>query len=416
MAVSDADIQAYVQSVLNNQSLTDTQRADQINSAAAQYGVDRDRLASATGYDLNTVNAYLGANSSTYGGPSGTSYQTSDGALGFSGPYGANSVATPSSGSTLSQSQIDTAAYYRGEKPGADGSYYTSAQGVGAPPQSAPVVQPVTQSPSPISAPPIVAKAPAIQQPPSITPPSYAPPSYTPPPAPVMQQYQKNPYLDQMAAGITQQMTDNMQRQVLPGLRSGAVAAGGFGGSRQGVVEANAVNDFNNSLGNNLTNLYNTDYQNFQNRALQKYQGDQNYNLGQGNLGLGYYNAGNNYNLGLGQLGLGYMNSQQNYDLGLRNNDLNYAQLDANIYNSNFNNALNAANLGLNTYGVMQNSNNNAMNTATNVQNMPLNYNQYFTNAYNQTAGQGGNTSQTASGSPWLGALGGALTGAKLVY
>lgn len=259
----------------------------------------------------------------------------------------------------------------------------------------APVTQaPVTQSPvAPVYSDAGLTKPAQVMSAPI----QAAPQAYTPP-APTLQPYQKNPYLDQMAAGITQQMTDNLQRNVLPGMRSGAMAAGGFGGSRQGVVEANALNDFNNSLGNNLTNLYGTDYTNQMNRNLQKYGMDQNYNLGLGNLGLGY------------------MNSQQNYDLGLRNNDLNYATLDANIYNSNFNNQLNAANLGLNTYNTMQNSANNTLNTATNVYNTPMNYSNYFTNAYNQTAGQGGNTSQSATGNPLLGALGGAMLGSKISY
>ena len=66
---------------------------------------------------------------------------------------------------------------------------------------------------------------------------------------PQLQQYQKNPYLDEMAQGITSQMNDNWSRNIAPGIRSGAMNVGGFGGSRQGVVESNALNDMNRSLG-----------------------------------------------------------------------------------------------------------------------------------------------------------------------
>lgn len=56
-----ANIQGYVSNVLNDSSLNDTQRADKINQAATQYGVSRNDISAATGYDMDTVNRYLGA-------------------------------------------------------------------------------------------------------------------------------------------------------------------------------------------------------------------------------------------------------------------------------------------------------------------------------------------------------------------
>lgn len=97
-----------------------------------------------------------------------------------------------------------------------------------------------------------------------------------------------NPYVGQMADAITQQATQAFNRNVLPGIGSQAMATGGYGGSRQGVIEANAMND----LGQNLTNSL---------------------------AGL----QGSAYNTGL------------NYDLGLRNNNLGFANLDRNINNDN---------------------------------------------------------------------------------
>jgi hypothetical protein len=79
-------------------------------------------------------------------------------------------------------------------------------------------------------------------------------------------------------------LTNNLQRNVLPGIRSNAVLAGQYGGSRQGVAEGNAISDYTNQLNNSntqmgLANSANTtgqlasDYQQGQNRALSAAQG-----------------------------------------------------------------------------------------------------------------------------------------------
>lgn len=128
----------------------------------------------------------------------------------------------------------------------------------------------------------------------------------------------QNPYLTQMGDAMVGQMTQNFNRNVLPRIASQAMAAGGYGGSRQGVIEANAANDLNTQVGNALTNLY----------------------------GSGFGTA-LNYDLGL-------RNNATAYDLGLRNNqlgwgnlDLGYANLDRNINNDNNNWQLQGANFGL---------------------------------------------------------------------
>lgn len=132
----------------------------------------------------------------------------------------------------------------------------------------------------------------------------------------------QNPFLPLMGDAMVGQMTSNLTRNVLPQLSSRAIAAGGMGGSRQGVIEANAMNDLNTQLGSALANLYGSGY----NTALNYDLGLRNNDLGWGNLGLGYANLdrsinndNNNWqmqgaNLGLslqdrlmayGQLGLG---------------------------------------------------------------------------------------------------------------
>lgn len=173
-----------------------------------------------------------------------------------------------------------------------------------------------------------------------------------------------NPYLDQMAASITNQMNTNWSRNLEPSIRSGAMAAGGFGGSRQGVVEANGLRDMNQTLGNSLANLYGTGWQNAQQNALQKQSLD------------------------------------NSYDLGIRNNNLGFANLDSN-------NAQFGANLNLNTLNAMNNWAQNGVNAANQMYQMPLYYQQMFNNMQNNISGQGGSTSQTNQGNPGLGFLGG---------
>lgn len=215
---------------------------------------------------------------------------------------------------------------------------------------------------------------------------------------PTMQGYTKNPYLDDMAANITRQASDTWSRNILPATRSGAMAAGGFGGSREGVVEANAANDLGNNLTGQLANLYGNDYQQTQNRNLSKYQTD----VGQ--------------NLGLGQLGLGYQNSNNSYDLGLRSSDLGYANLDAGINQNNFNNQLSGANFGLSALDRMMGYNSNATDTATTAQNKPMSDFMQWLQASNAAGGNGGTTtgSVTQSGNGLSGAIGGATIGSAL--
>jgi hypothetical protein len=215
---------------------------------------------------------------------------------------------------------------------------------------------------------------------------SLSQPAPQPMPQPVQQNlgltsgYTKNPYLDDMAAGITSQMNDNWTRNFEPSIRSGAMAAGGYGGSRQGVVEANGLNDMNRSLGQNLSNLYGTDYTNAQNRNLQQ------------------------------------QSINNSYDLGLRSSDLGFANLDANIANSNFSNQLNSANFGLNAYNTMNGQTQAGTSAGAQIQNTPLDYQKYFTNSANGVgSGYGTSTSsQTNPGNTALGFLGGAQLGSQI--
>ncbi len=133
---------------------------------------------------------------------------------------------------------------------------------------------------------------------------------------------QKNPYLADMSKAITGDITSNLTRNIMPQIASGAQLVGGFGGSRQGVVEANALNDANKQAANALTGMYYGDYNNAMGRQLQKYGMDQGYNLGMGNLQLGNRNTDlNQMQVGANlfqQGNTGFLNQGQGtYNLGL---------------------------------------------------------------------------------------------------
>lgn len=186
----------------------------------------------------------------------------------------------------------------------------------------------------------------------------------------------QNPYLSQMGDALTQTMTRNWQRNVQPQIASSAMATGGYGGSRQGVIEANSANDLNQGIGSALAGLYGNGY----NTSLQYDLGVKNNQLGFGNLGLGY------------------------------------ANLDRNINNDNNSWQLQGANFGLGVYDRVQQGNQAGIQAGTNIQNTPMNYWSQFGNQAN-SFGQGygtttGNTSQ--QGSPIMGALGGAQLGNQI--
>lgn len=165
---------------------------------------------------------------------------------------------------------------------------------------------------------------------------------------------QKNPYLSQMADTIRSQVTDNLQRNILPGIGSGAQLVGGYGGSRQGVVEANALKDANTALSNSLTSMYYGDYNDAMNRQLQKYGMDRSYSLGMANnattaRGQDLSYGANIYGTNAGILNNALNNATQqygqnlNYGLGMAQNatTLNGQNLNYQVGMANANNAAN---------------------------------------------------------------------------
>jgi hypothetical protein len=190
----------------------------------------------------------------------------------------------------------------------------------------------------------------------------------------------QNPYLGDQANAITNQVNNNWTRNLQPSIRSGAMAAGGFGGSRQGVVEANGLNDLNQGLSNSLSNLYSSAWSQQQSNNLQQ------------------------------------QSLNNSYDLGLRSSDLGFASLDSGIAQNNFNNQLNSANFGLNAYNTMNGQTQAGISAGKQIQNTPLDYQKYFTNSANGV-GSGYSaitSSQTNPGNTALGFLGGAQLGSQI--
>lgn len=267
-----------------------------------------------------------------------------------------------------------------------------------------------------------LASTPAAPQPPA--PVAQAPAAMPAPANPYMPQplgnpftYTPNPYLGEMAGTIRQQVTDNLQRNILPGIGSAAIAAGGYGGSRQGVVEANALKDANTGLSGALANLYGQDYNNAMSRGLQKYQADQGYNLGVGNLGLGFQNSAQNFALGLGGLANQRYGQDQNYALGMGNLGLGYQNSLQNFYTNQRGQDLQATQLGANLFQQgntgMQQQGQGLYNLGLTQQQAPWNVVGNYTNTVSPFTGFG-NTTNSTPGNAGAGALGGALIGAQL--
>lgn len=166
---------------------------------------------------------------------------------------------------------------------------------------------------------------------------------------------------DSMADAITRRVNSNLTGTVMPRIRSAAIAAGDFGGSRQGVLESNAIRDSTQALTDSLAGAW------MQNKSL-----DNSYSLGQWQL-----------------------------QLGNRNADINQAQVGANLWNTGNQGIGNIGN-GMNTIGGYEQS--QAWNPLNNMANLLRNFTGYGTTEVSNSS-QGGGLS---------GALGGLIGGANL--
>ena len=70
-----------------------------------------------------------------------------------------------------------------------------------------------------------------------------------------------NPYLADVAAAAQRPVLQAFEERVLPALRGGAIEAGGFGGSRQGIAEGIAARGVGEALAGQSAGLYGQAYQ-----------------------------------------------------------------------------------------------------------------------------------------------------------
>jgi hypothetical protein len=170
----------------------------------------------------------------------------------------------------------------------------------------------------------------------------------------------QNPSTMAMGNEVTRQVNNNLQRNILPGIRGGAMAAGGVGGSRQGVAEGLATGEAMRGLAGSLANLYGN-----------QFQQDRNYGLQNDALDLSVYNTNQNW--------------------------MRQGQLDQ-----------------INGMGQILNNNQQGLQTATQAAQTPFTNWQRFVGPASQMAGLGGSQSQNLQGNPYLGAIGGYMAGQKL--
>ena len=184
-----------------------------------------------------------------------------------------------------------------------------------------------------------------------------------------------NPYLTQAQQAIAGQVTDNLNRNILPGINSSAASVGGYGGSRQGVVQANALNDANRQIANGMANLSFNAYESDQGRQLQRYGIDTNYNLGMTNANNSFYTS-------------------------QRGQDLQSTALGAQLMNQGNSNYLGAGS------GVA--------NLGTSAQQAPWQVMGNYTGAISPFTGYGATTTNSQNSNSWAQALGGAMAGGQI--
>lgn len=187
-------------------------------------------------------------------------------------------------------------------------------------------------------------------------------------------------------------LTNNLTRNVLPNIRSGAIGAGQYGGSRQGIAEGNALSDYTNQLGNYNLQL------GLANSANTTSQQANAFNQGQ-DRSLNALNS-----LGAQQYGLATNNAQLQQQANANN-------LQSQISTNNLNSQNQIAGLAAGS-GLL----NNAMTQANNANNYTLNRQGTVSGLLSPFTGLNSTSSNTqpvysnTAGS----LLGGALTGASI--
>lgn len=148
-----------------------------------------------------------------------------------------------------------------------------------------------------------------------------------------------NQYLDPMADNIIARITRNTTENIFPQTRSGAIAGGQYGSSREGIAEGLATSRMNQDIASAITPMYASAYENAQNR-MQGVASDLNSQamaLAEANAARDYmakqFNVGTSMDAQKANA-LNKLNTQQfNANLGLQNNAQRLNANTANLAN-----------------------------------------------------------------------------------
>ncbi len=209
--------------------------------------------------------------------------------------------------------------------------------------------------------------------------------------------YTPSPYLQGQIGRIGDQISDQFNTQILPGIRSNAQMSVTFGGAKHGVAEGIAAGRAADAFNNASMNLLGTDYTNALNRQLQQYGMDQGYGLGVGNLALGNLQSNRGYDLGLRGQDLQRYGMDQNYSLGLGGLNLQNQGQQLGFFTNQRGQDLQQLGLGANIYNMGTMGPWNTLGAANSL--------------YAPWSGYGTSTTNAQSGGGWGGALGGLMAG-----
>lgn len=226
-----------------------------------------------------------------------------------------------------------------------------------------------------------------------------------------------NPYLRDTANAVTNQIGRNYSENVMPGIRSGAVGSGQYGGSRQGLAEGLALSRMNQDVAQAVAPIYSGAHENAQNRMMQTagQLNNQAQNNMTGNVNRQFQadniNVGNDLQSQLANQQANMKTDQFNAGLGLQNNqqEMQRAAQDVNTRMQ-----------GLNALGMGQQFQDQNYQNALNTFQQPNNYDWDQLNRYASIvtpgAGIGGSStsSQPTSSNPIAGLLGGGLAAGGL--
>lgn len=208
-----------------------------------------------------------------------------------------------------------------------------------------------------------------------------------------------NPYLGQQTQAVTDAANQNWRQNILPSINSGSLANNNFGSNRhaiaQGVGAANMQNGLNNTIAQMNMGAWESDQNRAHQAAMQAQSLQNQFNIAQMGDATSRLGLGNQYNLGLGNLGLGFQNANQNFALGMGGLQ-NQSQANANNYALGLGSNQNQANANANNFTLGMGNLGLGYTNAQNNYNLGLgqNQNQAQANANNYAIGMGGVNNQ----------------------